>query len=375
MIYLDSAATTFQKPETVRRAVVQTMQRASSPGRGGYTQAMEAAKIVYSCREELAELFGVSDSERVIFTQNATHGLNIAIRSLLSEGGHAVISGYEHNAVTRPLYALPNVELSVAKAPLFSKEETIQAFERALHSDTKAVICTHVSNVFGAVQPVEEIARLCRDRNIPFIIDASQSAGMLPLHFDEWGAAFAAMPGHKGLYGPQGTGVLLCGKGVETKPLLYGGTGSFSRDKTMPEELPDRLEAGTLNVPGIAGLRQGIRFVKKLGTKRIRRHERKLLSLAAEGLAMIPGVWVFASKEEGRQYSVLSFTVERMAAETVAQRLAERGVCVRAGLHCAPLAHESAGTLESGTVRLSFSVFNSEEEVMNILKIMREMTR
>lgn len=375
MIYLDSAATTFHKPDAVRRVMMQTMLRASSPGRGGYRQAMEAAEIVYSCREEIAQLFGVDDSERVIFTQNATHALNIAIWSLLAEGGHAVVSGYEHNAVMRPLYALEHVELSVAKAPLFAKEETVAAFEKALRSDTKAVICTHVSNVFGAVQPVEEIAEICRSRRIPFVIDASQSAGTLPLRPDEWGVAFAAMPGHKGLYGPQGTGVLLCGKNVETKPLLFGGTGSFSKDKTMPEELPDRLEAGTVNVPGIAGLREGVRFVKQLGTRRIRQHERKLLLLAAEGLSEIPGVDVFSSAEEGRQYSVLSFTVQGLPAETVAQRLARREVCVRAGLHCAPLAHESAGTLETGTVRLSFSAFNREEEVVNILKIVREITR
>lgn len=375
MIYFDSAATTFQKPESVRRVMAQTMCRASSPGRGGYAQAMEAAEIVYSCREELAELFRVEDSERVIFTQNATHALNIAIQSLLHEGGHAVISGYEHNAVTRPLYALPDVEVSIAVAPLFSKEETLAAFEKELRGDTKAVICTYVSNVFGAVQPVEEIAALCRERQIPMIIDASQSAGVLPLRFDEWKVSFAAMPGHKGLYGPQGTGVLLCGRNAVTRPLLCGGTGSFSRDKSMPEDLPDRLEAGTLNVPGIAGLREGVRFVKKLGTKRIRLHEQRLLRLAAEGLSVIPRVRVFDTKEEQRQYSVLSFAVEGIPAETVAQQLAQHDICVRAGLHCAPLAHESAGTLETGTVRLSFSAFNREEEVMNILKIMREMTR
>ena len=375
MIYFDSAATTFQKPESVRRIMAHTMQRASSPGRGAYRQAMEAAEIVYSCREELAELFRVDECERVIFTQNATHGLNIAIHSLLGEGGHAVISGYEHNAVTRPLYALSEVEVSIAAAPLFSKEETLSAFEKALRKDTKAVICTHVSNVFGAVQPVEEIAAICRERQVPMIVDASQSAGMLPLRFDEWGVSFAAMPGHKGLYGPQGTGVLLCRKNAATKPLLCGGTGSFSRDRAMPEDLPDRLEAGTLNVPGIAGLREGVRFVKKLGPKRIRMHERRLLSIAAEGLSTIPGVRVFSAKEEQMQYSVLSFSVEGMPAETVAQQLAQRDICVRAGLHCAPLAQESAGTSETGTVRLSFSAFNREEEVMNILKTMREIAR
>ncbi len=375
MIYFDSAATTFQKPPEVRRAVWKAMEEASSPGRGGYAAAAKAAALVYACREEVAGLFRVSDPERVIFTMNATHGLNAAIRSLLAEGGHTVISGYEHNAVTRPLYSLPGVEISVARAPLFSPAEQVKAFAEAIRSDTRAVVCTHVSNVFGCVLPLGEIAALCRERNVPLIVDAAQSAGTLPLRFDELGAAFAAMPGHKGLYGPQGTGVLLCREAALAKPLLFGGTGSFSREIGMPEELPDRLEAGTHNVPGIAGLREGVRFVRKKGLQTIRQHERKLLRTAAEGLRRLPGVQVYDDAGEGRQFSVLSFAVKGLPAETAAEKLAKRGICVRAGLHCAPLAHESAGTLESGTVRLSFSAFNREEEVMNFLKIMREILR
>ena len=375
MIYFDSAATTFQKPAAVRRAVWKTMEEASSPGRGGYSAAVRAAEIVYSCREELAELFRVADPERVIFTMNATHGLNIAIRSLLEGGGHAVISGYEHNAVTRPLHALPQVEVTAAKAPLFSREEQLEAFSKAIRSDTKAVICTHVSNVFGYVLPVGELAAICREKNVPLIIDAAQSAGTLPLHFDEMGAAFAAMPGHKGLYGPQGTGVLLCRDAGLARPLLFGGTGSFSREMRMPEELPDRLEAGTHNVPGIAGLREGVRFVRKRGLRTIRDHERRLLEKAAEGLGRMPGMRVFFTEERARQSSVFSFAEDAVPAEELASRLAKRGVCVRAGLHCAPLAHENVGTEKNGTVRLSFSAFNREEEVMNFLKIMREICR
>lgn len=374
MIYFDSAATTFQKPPGVRNAVWRAMGECSSPGRGGYGAAMRAAETVFACREELAALFAVADPARVVFTMNATHALNIAIRSLLAEGGHAVISGYEHNAVTRPLAALSDVEVTVARAPLFSGEELVRAFADAIRPDTRAVICTHVSNVFGYVLPLDGIAALCRRRGVPLVIDAAQSAGMLPLSFDALGAAFAAMPGHKGLYGPQGTGVLLCRSADVARPLLCGGTGSFSRESAMPPELPDRLEAGTHNVPGIAGLREGVRFLRRTGIDAVRAHERRLLRLAAEGLRRIPGLTVFDAAEEGRQLSVLSFSADAMEPEEVARRLAERGVAVRAGLHCAPLAHESAGTLERGTVRLSFSAFNGEAEVMNFLKIMRKIS-
>ena len=372
MIYLDSAATTFQKPPSVAAAMQDALLTMSSPGRGGYPAAMKAAETAFQCRSELAELFGVGNPERVIFTSNATHGLNIAIKSLVPPGGKAVVSGYEHNAVTRPLTAL-GAEVSVAEAPLFRQSEVAAAFDRLVVPGTDAVICNHISNVFGFIQPVEAIAAMCRERGVPFIIDASQSAGVLPLNLDRLGAAFIAMPGHKGLYGPQGTGVLLCGENVPVRTLLEGGTGSLSMQQEMPDFLPDRLEAGTHNMPGIAGLLAGVRFVKQRGMSNIFDHERRLTLLAAEGLRTFSGAKVFAMPGLRQQAGVLSFVPLKKDVEEVGTRLAEQGIAVRTGLHCASFAHKSAGTLDTGTVRVSFSDFNSRSEVYRLLAVLHDL--
>lgn len=374
MIYFDSAATTFQKPGAVANAMMDALGTMSSPGRGGYGAAMRAADAAFACREELAELFHLKNPEQVVFTSNATHALNIAIKSLVPRGGRAVISGYEHNAVTRPLAAL-RAETAVAAAPLFEPEAVEAAFAREINSQTDAVICNHVSNVFGFIQPVEAVAALCRSRGVPFIIDASQSAGVLPLNMEALGAAFIAMPGHKGLYGPQGTGVLLCGEGIETLPLLEGGTGSMSLQQAMPDFLPDRLEAGTHNMPGIAGLLAGVRFVRSQGESAICRRERLLALAAAEGLKKLPGVRVYARPDLADQAGVVSFTAEGREVEALAGALAERGIAVRAGLHCAPLAHQTAGTVDTGTVRASFSHWNTPQEVGRFLAAMGEILR
>ena len=372
MIYFDSAATTFQKPRAVADAMLAALATMSSPGRGGYPAAMAAADAAFDCRTELAELYHAESPEQVVFTMNATHGLNIAIKSLVPPGGRAVISGYEHNAVTRPLAAL-GAQVSVAAAPLFRPEAVTAAFDRLIVPGTDAVICSHVSNVFGFVQPVEAVAAICRQRGVPFIIDASQSAGMLTLDMAALGAAFIAMPGHKGLYGPQCTGVLLCGKDVPVRTLLEGGTGSLSMQQEMPDFLPDRLEAGTHNMPGIAGLLAGVRFVRQLGPENICREERLLAHQAAEGLRRVPGLTVHALPDLAAQAGVLSIVPEQMDAEALGAALAERGIAVRAGLHCAPLAHRTAGTLNTGTVRLSFSHWNTREEVDRLLEAVGEI--
>lgn len=374
MIYLDSAATTFQKPPSVAAAMAEAMATMSSPGRGGHRAAMLAADTAFACREALAELFHLSNPEQVVFTMNATHALNLAIKSLVPPGGRAVISGYEHNAVTRPLAAL-GAQVRVARGPLFDPPAVLEAFARQIGPDTHAVICSHVSNVFGFVQPIEEIAALCRRRGIPLIVDASQSAGVLPLDMTALGAAFLAMPGHKGLYGPQGTGVLVCGEGVPVRTLLEGGTGSMSIQQHMPDFLPDRLEAGTHNMPGIAGLLAGVRFVRRRGVENICERERRLALLAAEGLRAIPGVEVYALPGLRNQAGVLSFTVKGRDVEEVGAALAQRDIATRTGLHCAPLAHRSAGTLEGGTVRLSFSDFNTPEEVYRFLRTLERELR
>ena len=374
MIYFDSAATSFQKPPEVVEAVYRAMHTLSSPGRGGYPSATKASEVVFECRCALQEMFGASSPEQVVFTMNATHALNIAIKSLVPPGGRVVISAYEHNAVTRPLNVL-GAKIVIASAPLFSPEETLAAFERSITEDTDAVICAHVSNVFGSVQPVEAIGALCHRKNIPFIIDASQSAGILPLDIQNSAAAFIAMPGHKGLYGPQGTGVLICAEDVSVHTLIEGGTGSLSAAEGMPDFLPDRLEAGTHNVPGIAGLLEGVRFVQKTGESHICRSERMLAAIAAEGLRQIPGMDVFAARDLFAQTGVFSIRYPGISAEILGRKFMEKEVCVRAGLHCAPLAHRTAETLETGTVRISFSALNTPEEVFRFLDITEAVLR
>lgn len=363
MIYFDAGATTLQKPEAVRRAMYQAVHTLSSPGRGSYPATRRAEETDLRCRMAAAELFHMDDPAQVVFTSCATHGLNVAIRTLVKPGSRVVISGYEHNAVTRPLHAIPNVEIVVADGPLFDTAAMLEQFRQALDRPADAVICTHVSNVFGYALPVEDIAALCRKKGVPFVLDASQSAGMLPVDMKALGASFIAMPGHKGLYGPQGTGLLLCG--CETEPLLRGGTGSQSILQEMPAELPDRLEAGTHNMPGIAGLLEGLRFVQRQGVARIADYEGELGRYAAQRLADIPGVEVFSGPE---QTGVVSFRVSGWDCEELGEALAARGIALRAGLHCAPLAHRTAGTLETGTVRFSPSVFNRRQEVDELVR-------
>ena len=366
MIYFDAAATTFQKPPSVRQAVLQAMETMSSPGRGNYQSAALAAETLYACREELSALFGVENPEQVVFTSNATHALNLAIHSLVPPGGRVVISGYEHNAVTRPLHAIPGLQIHVVNTPLFDQPAMIQGFRALVTEGTDAVVCTHVSNVFGYILPIQEIGQICRERGVPFIIDASQSAGSLPIHMGSLGADFIAMPGHKGLYGPQGTGVLLCtGAG---KPLLCGGTGSNSKEQAMPDFLPDRLEAGTHNMPGIAGLLAGVRFVRRTGVDAIQKHSWQLKERLRRGLAGDSRFQVFGTGDSRLQAGVLSLVPRDTDCEAFCQSMAEKGFALRGGFHCAPYAHQTAGTTQGGTVRFSVSAFNTPGEVDAFLR-------
>ncbi len=370
MIYFDSAATTLQKPRAVAQATARAVNRLASPGRGGHRPAMEAAQTAFACREEAAALFHVPSPDQVVFTFNATHGLNIAIKSLVRPGNRVVISGYEHNAVTRPLHAI-GAETAAAASPLFDQRAALDAFVRELDRGADAAVCTHVSNVFGFILPVEEIAAACRARSVPLIVDASQSAGCVPVDFEALGAAFVAMPGHKGLYGPQGTGLLLCGH--ETVPVLEGGTGSESRRQEMPDFLPDRLEAGTHNIAGIAGLLEGIRYVRRKGPETIGGHESRLIQRLGGGLRKQSGIQVFLSEDRSVQAGVLSFRLEGRDCEEVGELLGDRGFALRAGLHCAPLAHQTAGTLDTGTVRASVSAFSQEQDVVQLLRALESV--
>lgn len=370
MIYLDNAATSMPKPRAVYDAAARAMRTCASLGRSGHPAAMEAARIAYECRTMAASLFETLP-EQVVFTLNATHALNIAVKSLVEPGDSVVISGFEHNAVLRPLYHL-GADIRTAGTKLFDPDDTVKAFESAVTKETKAVVCTHVSNVFGYVLPLEEIAALCAEREIPLIVDAAQSAGALPVSLRALHAAFIAMPGHKGLYGPQGTGLLLCGQMPKT--LLEGGTGSQSALPEMPDFLPDAAEAGTHNVPGIAGLLEGMRYVAQRGTGEIFRHEQALLALLQQRLQSLPQLQAFYAGGPV-QAGVLSVSIPALDCEQAAARLAEAGIAVRAGLHCAPLAHRSAGTLERGTVRISLSDFNTEADVQTLADVLESMLR
>lgn len=356
MIYLDNAATTVQKPDSVYQAVDYAMRNYASVGRSGHKSAQLAAEHVYRCRILAGQMFD-ADPEQVVFTGNATHGLNIAIHSMIKPGDRVVISGFEHNAVLRPLhYAGANIVIAGRK--LFDQANALEDFDRYITPDTKAVICTHVSNVFGYILPIEQIAQICFHRGVAFILDASQSAGILPVSLKKLNAAYIAMPGHKGLLGPQGTGILLCGR--NPKPFMQGGTGSRSSSPEMPDFLPDRAEPGTHNVSGICGLAEGLRHLRAVGLDAVLQHENMLLQLACEALEDVCTIY---RGSDGTQSGVLSMQFTDVDCEEAATILASRDIAVRAGMHCAPLAHISAGTDQQGTVRISFSSYTTKQDL------------
>ena len=368
MIYLDNGATSMPKPQSVIQAVNNALDHYASPGRGSSKASIGAAEVLYELRKTAGEMFDC-DLEQVVLTTSATHGLNIAIKSIVRPGVKVVTSCMEHNAVARPLHAI-KADVRVAKGNLFDDAMILKDFDRLLTREVGACIVNHVSNVFGWILPVYEIAEMCRQRHIPFILDASQSAGTQDISMEDLNAAFIAMPGHKGLLGPAGTGLLICGQG--TMPLMEGGTGSNSREMDMPAFLPDRLEAGTHNIPGAAGLLAGMKCVGRRGSARILRHEQKLMRMAAEKLSEHPRIHVYTGEN---QAGVLSFTIQGHDGVEFAEKLADRwNIALRAGLHCAPMAHEAAGTLDSGTIRLSPGPFNSQEDIRGFVRaVMSEL--
>lgn len=375
MIYLDNAATTLIKPQTVFDAVNSALKTAANAGRGGHGASMCAADILYACRECAADFFGAQSAENIIFTLNATHALNIAIQGVMRNGGHCVISGYEHNSVVRPLAFLAEkgVSYSVARAPLFEPELMVEAIGREIKKNTKAVIVTHVSNVFGYILPVAEIDALCARKGIAMIVDASQSAGCLPVKLNSLTATnFICAPGHKGLLGPQGTGLLICRDGREIPPLMQGGTGSQSQEAFSPDFLPDRHEAGTQNSHGVAGLHEGIKYVCKVGN--VYGKERELLDFCALELKKMSGVTSYYDCGKGVQSGVISFNLAGISADEVSYQLSLMDIAVRAGFHCAPLAHESVGD-RAGTVRVSFSVFNDISDVEMLLSALHKIKK
>lgn len=374
MIYLDNAATTGVKPPEVIKAVDKAMREYSvNPGRGGYKQSVDCSEQIYRCRDKLASFFGAQAPERVIFTSGCTAALNTVIKGIVRPGDHFVISSLEHNSVARPSYKLKGMgaDLDVAEVIFGDREATVRSFERLIRKDTRLVVCTHASNVTGAVLPIKEIGEICAEMGVPFCVDAAQTAGVLDIDMKEQMIDYLCIAPHKGLYAPMGIGVLIS-LGEIPSTLLEGGTGSMSSSYTQPKDYPERFESGTVNVPGILGLSAGLDFVMKKTPKVIYNHELELIRYAFDGLSKIKGVRIFSEYPlKGRSVPTLSFNIDGHSSTEVADFLASKGIAVRAGLHCAPMAHRRLGTLEIGTVRICCSAFNTRSDIDALLSALR----
>ena len=372
MIYLDNSATTFPKPAQVLRASDSAMRRSANPGRSGHRMSLGAGRIVYSARRTAAQLFGMNDETRVILTPGCTFSLNTVIKGLLHEGDHVVVSSLEHNAVMRPLKALENRGVTFSKAQVYAgdNDRTVDSFRRCINARTKMIICTHASNVWGIRLPVERLCALAHAYGLLFVVDAAQSAGVLPLDMTD-GYDAVCVAGHKGLYGPMGTGLLLLGDNIAPEELTQGGTGSNSFSLSQPEDIPDRYESGTPNLSGAAGLEAGMRFVMSKGTEKIHSYEMKLIRQLYAQLEKMSHIRLYTPMPDSEGFvAVLSFNADGFDSEEIAELLDRHGIAVRAGLHCSPCAHEAAGTLNTGAVRVSVSAFTRENDINSLVRIL-----
>jgi cysteine desulfurase/selenocysteine lyase len=372
-IYLDNAATTFPKPESVYQAIDRTLRQLGvNPGRGSYQLALDAGRLVLEVRETVADFFHIPDASRIVFTANATEAINLALFGLLMPGERVVTSTMEHNAVSRPLHVLATRGVEVLRVPADHAGRVSPAAirEAATAGGRRArmVVLTHCSNVTGTIQPVEEIGPWCRREGILFLVDAAQSAGILPIDVEAMGIDLLAAPGHKSLFGPPGTGLLYVAEGLQPTPLIYGGTGGNSESPMMPEDLPERLESGTLNTPGLAGLLAGIEYVRQEGLERIHHHKTALLDQLLRGLRSLPGIRICGPTKAEHHGGAVSFNLVGRDPAEIGFLLDESyGICVRTGLHCAPDAHRTIGTLPSGTIRVSPGLFNTSADIEALL--------
>ena len=372
-LYFDHAATSYPKPPTVFDAIGRALTLAAgNPGRSAHALAVCAAEEIYATRETLARFFDASSAEGVVFTLNATHALNVAIASACHGGGHVLCSDIEHNAVLRPLAALARA--GRIRYEVFPSEGNVREHvKERLRADTVLVVLNHASNVFGRVTPIREVGALCKERGIYFVVDASQSAGHIPISVRRMGINALCLPAHKGLYGILGAGAVIFEGDTLPHPLLYGGSGAFSRLPDMPEMLPERLEAGSLPVPAVLALGAGVRFVEEKGVEAVADHVAALEALLHEHLAEIKGIRVHRAHERGS--GSVSFTHESLSPALLAERLDEAGVAVRSGLHCAPLAHEVIGTAREGTVRASVGLQSTKEECFALFERLSEIVK
>jgi cysteine desulfurase/selenocysteine lyase len=381
MIYLDNAATSWPKPPEVLRAMTDVLERAGgNPGRSGHRLSIAAARVIYDTREEISQFFGVSDPLRVIFTGNATHAINLAMIGMLKPGDHVVTSSMEHNAVMRPLRSLEKqgIRLSIVACASDGSLD-VGAVAGAVTPDTRLVVLAHASNVAGTLLPIGEVAAIAHRAGALLLVDAAQTAGVIPIDMMAMGIDLLAFTGHKELQGPPGVGGLVIADGIDVaqiRPLICGGTGSRSESEVQPDDLPDKFESGTANLAGIAGLHAGLQWIKERGIEEIQGHLKTLGGALIEGLSSLPKVKVYGTLDPDRSVAVVSFTVAGCRVSEIGLRLDEDySILSRVGLHCAPAAHKTIGSFPEGTVRLAPGVFTTMEEIQQTIRTIGRVVR
>lgn len=376
MIYLDNAATTGTKPQSVIGAVVDGLKNYSSnPGRGGHRTSLEAARKVFEVRSKVCEYFNCDDVSRVCFTANCTASINIVLNGCLKSGDHIIISSLEHNAVLRPLVALKdalNIEIDILEVDINEPYRSADDFKKLLKKNTKMVFLTHASNVFGTLLPIKEIGKICKEKGILFGVDAAQSAGHVPIDVTDMEIDFLCVAPHKGLYAPMGCGILIANRNIENV-LIKGGTGVNSVSPYQPSEYPERIESGTINLPGIFGIGAGIEFISDRKMEYFKKREKYLLHFLYKKLKQYGSILYTKDPLIKDYVPVISFNISGKGSEEVAAYLSANDIATRGGLHCAPLAHKSNGTLDTGTVRVSTSVFNTEKDIEKFINIIKKI--
>lgn len=375
MIYLDNAATTFPKPKSVYEEVIKCMETyAANPGRGSHNMAIQASSKIMEARQEISKLFNIPNALNLVFTSNATEALNIAIKGTLRRGDHVISTVIEHNSVLRPLNYLSKkgVQMTLLGVNEYGYLD-IGALKKEIKKNTKLIIINHVSNVLGTIQNIREIGKLAKEHGIMFMVDASQSAGTIAIDVQKDNIDLLAFPGHKGLFGPQGTGGIYIKEGINVENFKDGGTGSNSNSMTQPDFLPDRFESGTLNTPGIAGLCEGIKFIKKVGRRNIQKHEESLVEYLLKEIKKLPYVKLYGIPTAENRGAVVSINIEGVDSSQAGYLLNKSGIAVRTGYHCAPLIHGIIGTINKGTVRISPGYFNTFEDIESIITAIKDI--
>lgn len=378
MVYLDNAATSFPKPKGMLYAMNECMRDyCGNPGRSGHWMSMKTGEKIYQTRNEIGKMFGIPDCSRILFTSNTTEALNQGIKGSLKSGDHVITTSMEHNSVLRPIKALEEigVESTIIKCNT-DGTLNLEALKREIKENTRLIVVTHASNITGTIMPVKEIGNLAKRMKIPFMVDGAQSAGCIPIDVNDMNISMLALPGHKGLLGPMGTGVLYVREDIDLEPLKQGGTGTRSKDLSQPNEFPEGFESGTVNAPGIVGLGYSVRYVSSVGIEQIRAYEEALIKRLDEALRNMNGVTVYGPSDCRKKTGVVLFNLRKMDCEEVCEKMSTTyGIASRGGFHCAGLAHKTIGTYDRGAVRLSVGPANTMKDISKAIEAVYQLQK